>query len=58
MSEASKKIDARIKELADWRGDMLARIRKLIKQADARCGRGVEMARGTGVVPRRNDLHR
>ena len=33
MSEASKKIDARIKELADWRGDMLARVRKLIKQA-------------------------
>ena len=32
MSEASNKIDARIKELADWRGDMLARIRKLIKQ--------------------------
>jgi hypothetical protein len=28
------KIDARIKELADWRGDLLARIRKLIKQAD------------------------
>jgi hypothetical protein len=27
-------IDARIKELADWRGDLLARIRKLIKQAD------------------------
>ena len=33
MSEASNKIDARIKELADWRGDMLARVRKLIKQA-------------------------
>jgi hypothetical protein len=27
-------IDARIKELGDWRGEMLARIRKLIKQAD------------------------
>jgi hypothetical protein len=27
-------IDARIKELADWRGDLLALIRKLIKQAD------------------------
>jgi hypothetical protein len=27
-------IDARIKELPDWRGDLLARIRKLIKQAD------------------------
>jgi hypothetical protein len=30
----SQLIDARIKELGDWRGDMLARIRKLIKQAD------------------------
>ena len=27
-------IDARIEELDDWRGAMLARIRKLIKQAD------------------------
>ena len=30
----SQLIDARIKELSDWRGEMLARIRKLIKQAD------------------------
>ncbi len=30
----SQLIDARIKELSDWRGDTLARIRKLIKQAD------------------------
>ena len=30
----SKLIDARIKELDDWRGEMLAGIRKLIKQAD------------------------
>ena len=27
-------IDARIAELADWRGEMLARLRALIKQAD------------------------
>jgi hypothetical protein len=27
-------IDGRIRELADWRGEMLARVRKLIKQAD------------------------
>ncbi|HEY2068727.1 MAG TPA: DUF1801 domain-containing protein [Rhizomicrobium sp.] len=31
---ASKLIDARIKELGDWRGKMLARLRALIKQAD------------------------
>lgn len=30
----SRMIDARIKELADWRGEMLARVRTLIKQAD------------------------
>jgi hypothetical protein len=30
----SQLIDARIKELGDWRGGMLARIRILIKQAD------------------------
>ena len=27
-------IDARIKELGDWRGEMLSRLRGLIKQAD------------------------
>ena len=30
----SKLIDARIKELGDWRGETLARIRSIIKQAD------------------------
>jgi len=30
----SRLIDARIKELSDWRGEMLARVRSLIKQAD------------------------
>ncbi len=32
---ASALIDARIKELGDWRGDMLARLRAIIKQADS-----------------------
>jgi hypothetical protein len=31
---APQLIDGRIKELGDWRGDALARIRALIKQAD------------------------
>ena len=31
---AARLIDVRIKELNDWRGDMLARVRKLIRQAD------------------------
>jgi len=30
----SQRIDAKIKELSDWRGETLARIRMLIKQAD------------------------
>jgi len=30
----SQLIDARIEELSDWRGEMLARIRTLIRQAD------------------------
>ncbi|MGY3274714.1 hypothetical protein ACVJ5M_002311 [Bradyrhizobium sp. S3.7.6] len=30
----SRMIDGRIKELGDWRGEMLGRIRSLIKQAD------------------------
>jgi hypothetical protein len=31
---ASRSIDARIKELGDWRGKMLSRLRALIKEAD------------------------
>ncbi|HWV22055.1 MAG TPA: DUF1801 domain-containing protein [Devosia sp.] len=36
MSEksAAEKIDARIAELGGWRAEMLARIRKLVKEAD------------------------
>ena len=36
MSEASPSelIDARIEELGDWRGETLARVRALIKEAD------------------------
>ena len=30
----SRMIDARIKELGDWRGEMLARLRKLVHEAD------------------------
>ena len=33
-SSPSRHIDARIKELGDWRGETLARVRALIKQAD------------------------
>jgi hypothetical protein len=30
----SQLIDARIKELSDWRGEMLSRLRALVKEAD------------------------
>ena len=34
VESASRLIDARIRELDDWRGEMLSRLRALIKQAD------------------------
>ena len=34
MESAAQQIDDRIKELGDWRGETLARLRDLIKQAD------------------------
>jgi hypothetical protein len=34
VESASRLIDSRIEELTDWRGEMLARLRALIKQAD------------------------
>ena len=33
-NSASRLIDQRIKELGDWRGEMLAKLRAVIKQAD------------------------
>ena len=33
-SRESAEVDARIQELVDWRGEMLSRLRALIKQAD------------------------
>jgi hypothetical protein len=34
VESASRLIDTRIQELGDWRGEMLSRVRALIKQAD------------------------
>ena len=34
IESPSRQIDTRIKELGDWRGEMLSRLRTLIKQAD------------------------
>jgi hypothetical protein len=33
-TSASEQIDARIRELGDWRGEVLSRVRGIIKQAD------------------------
>jgi hypothetical protein len=35
VESASATIDARIRELGDWRGKTLARVREIIRQADA-----------------------
>ena len=48
-------IDARIRELSDWRGEMLARIRMLIKQADPEVieewkWRGVPVWSHSGII--------
>jgi hypothetical protein len=34
MTDASSKIDERIEKLGDWRGEVLSRVRALIRQAD------------------------
>jgi hypothetical protein len=51
----SRLIDTRIKELGDWRGEMLARVRALIKQADPEVveewkWRGVPVWEHDGIV--------
>ena len=51
----SQLIDARIEELGDWRGDTLARIRALIKQADPEVveewkWRGVPVWEHAGII--------
>jgi hypothetical protein len=45
----SELIDARIEELGGWRGEMLARLRALIKQADPEV---VEEWKWRGTPPR------
>jgi hypothetical protein len=51
----SRLIDARIKELGDWRGEMLARLRALIKEADPKVveewkWRGVPVWEHDGII--------
>jgi hypothetical protein len=51
----SRLIDARIKELGDWRGEMLAHVRALIRQADPEAveewkWRGVPVWSRSGII--------
>jgi hypothetical protein len=51
----SQLIDARIKELSDWRGETLARVRSLIKEADPEVveewkWRGVPVWEHAGII--------
>jgi hypothetical protein len=51
----SRLIDARIKELGDWRGETLARVRKLIREADPEMveawkWRGVPVWEHAGII--------
>jgi hypothetical protein len=51
----SRLIDARIKELGDWRGEILARLRSLIKEADPEVieewkWRGVPVWEHAGII--------
>jgi hypothetical protein len=52
---ASQLIDTRIKELSDWRGEMLARVRVLIREADPEAveewkWRGVPVWSHAGII--------
>ena len=53
----SRLIDARIKELDDWRGKTLSHVRALIKQADPEVVEEWKWRR-SGLVSRWTDLHR
>jgi hypothetical protein len=54
----SQLIDARIKELSDWRGETLTWVRILMQQADPEVVEEWKWRGGSGVVARWNDLHR
>ncbi len=52
---SSEMIDEKIRELGDWRGEMLARVRALIKQADPKVveewkWRGVPVWSHAGII--------
>jgi hypothetical protein len=55
LNDASQLIDGRIEELGDWRGETLARVRALIRQADPEVveewkWRGVPVWSHSGII--------
>ncbi len=55
VADASKQIDARIKELGDWRGETLAKVRAIIHAADPQVvetwkWRGVPVFEHGGII--------
>ena len=54
----SERIDERIAELGDWRGETLARIRALIREAVPDVVEEWKWRGRPGLVARRHDLHR
>jgi hypothetical protein len=55
VADAQRQIDARIEELGDWRGETLARVRAIVKQADPEVveewkWRGVPVWSHAGIV--------
>ena len=50
VESASQLIDARIKELGDWRGEMLSNLRTLIKQADPKVVEEVKWIKPTNPM--------
>src|SRR5208283_233632 len=50
VESASRLIDARIQELGDWRGEMLSRLRALIKQADPKVVEEVKWIKPTNPL--------
>ncbi len=62
VESASAIIDARIRELGDWRGKMLAKVREIIHEADPEIVEERKWVRATSpgdarLFPRRHRLH-
>jgi hypothetical protein len=57
VESASALIDEKIKELGDWRGKTLAKVREIIHEADPEILEEWKWMGGSHLVPRRHRLH-